>query len=657
MSAVNVTNNTTVGGTLSVTGTSTLHTTNTGVITETGDINQTGNFTTTGTISSGSITASNPLTLPTFTLNGSVITGTANNNLTLTPKSGQLVEITSGALVDGNTTVGGTLNVTGTSTLHTTNTGAITETGDINQTGNFTTTGTISSGSITASNPLTLPDLTFGSGIVNGGSTVYSTILGTTSNTNLVLTPYTGKLVEFGGSVLVDGNSTVGGTLTVGGTTTLTNTTTGAITETGDYNLTGNATLGAVNSGSITATNPFISSTVEINGSTITGLASGSNLKFTANTGQVVEVTSDTEFDHNVSVAGTLGITGTTTLASTTINGTVTQTGDFNQTGNFTTSGNVSTNSITFDGLMDYFDPDDFVIGGNTITVSPTNGSMTFTANGTGSVWLGNDLKINGNTIINNWINVSVPGVPTKIQDGIFLKPTGSGQVIISSTRSLILPLSDDSKYTLTTNGEIRFNDINLNVEGYSNSGYVNFINLYSQDHQTYITPEATPGAADNTLRFAVGGTVTTTITSSALTNNNLIVNNAVNITGTIIQSVNNSNNITLYSSGNKTVDFNGFNYIVDNTINTPSSGALSISPTGAGYVQIAGTSGLVIPVGNNANYPNAPVIGTLRYNTNLSYPEVFNGSVWIPAYGTRSQPSASEIQDLVLVYELVLGL
>jgi hypothetical protein len=179
---------------------------------------------------------------------------------------------------------------------------------------------------------------------------------------------------------------------------------------------------------------------------------------------------------------------------------------------------------------------------------------------------------------------------------------------------------------------------------------------LYSQDQQTYITPESTPGAADNTLRFAVGGTVTTTITASSLTNNNLIVNNAVNITGTTIQSANNSNNITLYSSGNKTVKFNGFNYIVDNTINIPSSGALSISPTGTGYVQIAGTSGLGIPVGNNANYPSAPVIGTLRYNTTRSYPEVYNGSTWIPAYGTSSQPSDTDVQDLVLVYELILG-
>jgi hypothetical protein len=448
-------------------------------------------------------------------------------------------------------------------------------------------------------------------------------------------------------AVNVTNNTTVGGTLSVTGTSTLTNTSAGAITEVGNISQTGNfTTTGTISSGSIDSTGTVTLPNITLSGSTITGTNTNSNLVLTAKSGQAVKIASSAQLDQNASITGTLGVTGITTLASTAVTGAITQTGDFNQTGNVSTTGNFSTNNIIFDGIMDYFDPGNFVINGNTITVSPTDGSMTFSANGIGNVWLGNDLKIKSNTIINNI-------GPLR---GINFRPAGSGQVKVNSTRSIILPLGDDSKYPLTTNGEIRLNDVNLNVEGYSSSGYVNFINLYSQDHQTYISPESTPGAADNILRFAVGGTVTTTLTSSVLSNNNLVVNNSVNIASNTIKSINDSNDIAFYSSGNKKVNFNGYNYIVDSTINTPPSGVFTISPTGSGYVKILGSNGFGIPVGNNSNYPASPVTGTLRYNTTLSYPEIYNGSVWIPIYGTTNVPSATDVQDLVLVYELVLG-
>ena len=797
-SSAKVDSNLSVGGTLTVGNTSTLTNTTTGAITLVGAYNQTGNFVTTGTIDSGSITAANPLTLPNVTINNSTITGTvANTDLTLTPKTGYTVDL-SGSVgtttqVDQNLTVGGTLTVNSTSSLGNTTTGAITLVGAYNQTGNFVTTGTISSGNIGLTAPLTLPAL-----ILSGttSTTAASAITGINTNTDLVLTPYTGQKVKITSSAKVDQNLTVSGTLTVGNTSTLTNTSANAISLTGTFNQTGNSTLGVVDSGAITSTGSLTLPTVLVNNSTITGRVNN-NLVLTAYSGKNLKFTSPVQFDNNATITGSLGVTGTTTLTNTVINGALTQTGDFNQTGNTNISavispvsktydqptvpasttiyvypdtsgisagmstdllstgvfggtptttyvvsvgytlgagyyvildkpvtvnfaggnitftptglGTVSANNVTFTGQTSTFKPGDFIIGGNTITVrstglkanaanvlisqngnlfvgledesliyaNPRGNDMTFLANGTGSVWLGADLKVNGNAIINQWINASVPllsetgiglisetgvdlytelGVPTKIQDAIYFTPTGTGNVFVSTARSLILPISDDVISTLDTIGEIRFNDLNLNIEGYSAPGYVNFINLYSKDHQTYITPELTPGAADNTLRFAVGGNVTTTLTSTTLTNNSLTVNNAINITGNTISNKNTSNNVILYSSGTKKTNFNGFNYVLDNTINTPSSGALTISSTGAGYVRFAGTNGLGMPLGTNSNYPASPVVGTMRYNTTILRAEVFNGTVWIPAYGTNPPPSASEVQDLVLVYELVLG-
>jgi hypothetical protein len=642
-SSAKIDSNLAVSGTLTVGNTSTLTNTTTGAITLVGDYNQTGNFQTTGTIGSGPIISSGTLTLPTFTVTNSTFTGTVNNNLTLTPYSGKVVEITDNAQIDQSLTVAGTLTVGNISTLANTTTDAITLVGDYNQTGNLTV-GNINSGSIDIG---------------------VNVLLG---NPNDTLISQYGPLF----AALDD------------------------------------ETLLYVNNATAQISNALTLPTVQFNGSSIIGTANG-NLILTAASGKVVEFASPVQFDGNVSVAGTLNVTNTSTLVATTINGSLTQTGNFNQTGNTTVSGNAVANNIILTGLTDTFSLGNFVIGGQTITVNPTGlktnnsvnlisqnsklfigledesltyvntrgDSMTFLANGTGNVWLGNDLKVNGNTIINNWINYSVPLITeasidfisetgdsfysevnpgTKIQNSIYFTPTGTGSVVINTGRSVVLPSSHDSVSVLDTAGELRFNDVTLNYEGYISPGYVNFINLYSQDQKTYITPELSPGAADNTLRFGINNTVTTTITSTALTNNNLTVNNAVNFTGTTISNTNGSSNINLYSTGTKLTNFNGINYVKDSTINAPTSGALTFQPTGAGYVQFGGTNGFAIPVGSDSNYPVSPITGTLRFNSTKVYPEIFNGTVWVPAYGISSQPSAVQIQDLVLVYELVLG-
>jgi hypothetical protein len=187
----------------------------TGTLTQTGNFTQTsGNFSTTGTINSGAITSTGILTLPNITIANSTVTGTTTaTNLVLTPYTGRQVEITSNAQLDGSATIGGTLGVTGISTLAAVGiTGTLTQTGNFTQTsGNFSTTGTINSGAITSTGTLTLPNVT----IAN------STITGTTTATNLVLTPYSGKQVEITSNAQLDGSATVGGTLGVTGISTL----------------------------------------------------------------------------------------------------------------------------------------------------------------------------------------------------------------------------------------------------------------------------------------------------------------------------------------------------------------------------------------------------------------------------------------------------
>jgi hypothetical protein len=43
-----------------------------------------------------------------------------------------------------------------------------------------------------------------------------------------------------------------------------------------------------------------------------------------------------------------------------------------------------------------------------------------------------------------------------------------------------------------------------------------------------------------------------------------------------------------------------------------------------------SGSTGVGLPVGNTANQPAHPVVGMIRYNTELATPEFYNGAVFV---------------------------
>jgi hypothetical protein len=55
-----------------------------------------------------------------------------------------------------------------------------------------------------------------------------------------------------------------------------------------------------------------------------------------------------------------------------------------------------------------------------------------------------------------------------------------------------------------------------------------------------------------------------------------------------------------------------------------------AISSNAASYTKFTGTTGVVLPVGNNSNRP-AGTAGQIRFNTDISVIEFYNGSSWIP--------------------------
>lgn len=373
---------------------------------------------------------------------------------------------------------------------------------------------------------------------------------------------------------------------------------------------------------------------------TVSATTTNSTIVLNANgTGKVVF--SNLNLTHNASF-GSLNVTNTTTFNNNISTGAITQTGDFNQTGNTGITGNItSIGGNISSGTVNF---SNFSISNQTITTTNTNGDATYTANGTGSVYL-EAIKVTNNNIQS-----------TGVDPNLLLTPQSTGSVIVNNTKSIVLPIGTNSNRTLSSNGEIRYNSTYNNIEGYESSGYVNFFNLYSQDQKTYATGELTPNAADNTLRFAVNNVVTTTVTSSKMTNNVLLAGN-IYVTNNTIYNSNNSTNITLTPSGTGNIKFNGTAWVTsNNNFYVPNNGALTFNSTANGYLKFAGTNGLVIPIGDNSNRPSTPQTATTRWNTQLGYGEVFNGTAWTPIGGSSVVLSQDQVTDTMYAWDLILG-
>jgi hypothetical protein len=283
----------------------------------------------------------------------------------------------------------------------------------------------------------------------------------------------------------------------------------------------------------------------------------------------------------------------------------------------------------------------------NILSTTITDTNLQISANGSGVVSV-EYLNFVGNTISNAW-----PSPTTNTQRSVIFTPNGTGNTRVNSTTSVILPIGNNSDRTLTANGELRFNSINLGIEGYSSSGYVNLMGLYSQNRNTYITAESAPGAGNNEINFYVNNVLKATVSSTKLSTSMLKAGN-IQVNGTAINNTDVAQPLTLSGNGTGSANLNGVR-AKNNSILTPTNAVLPIVSLGAGYVKFAGSTALAFPVGTNSNKPVAPEQGATRYNTELTYHEIYDTALgWIPLSGVTV--TAEQIIDTSQLWSLILG-
>ena len=209
-----------------------------------------------------------------------------------------------------------------------------------------------------------------------------------------------------------------------------------------------------------------------------------------------------------------------------------------------------------------------------------------------------------------------------------------SGQMLQSDLVRQGVDLAIDSTlvYFDVANRRVGFNTVipnnSVSVAGNVNAQY--YFGLIGTANQPFITNVGTLGNLTVTGNLTVGNVIINGITANTISLAGDIISTAGNIRANVGQV---SSNIIIANSttivGNTRLGNLTFSNV---TISTNfANGNVILAPTGTGIVQINGTNAFSMPVGNTAQQPSYVPIGSIRYNSDMSSPEFYNGTTWIP--------------------------
>tara|TARA_B100001287_G_scaffold155146_1_gene130475 strand:+ start:562 stop:4281 length:3720 start_codon:yes stop_codon:yes gene_type:complete len=283
---------------------------------------------------------------------------------------------------------------------------------------------------------------------------------------------------------------------------------------------------------------------------------------------------------------------------------------------------------------------DEITIDNDSITSTASNGNLNLTPNAAGKVIIDN-LKFDSNIISNDG-------------GSIVLDPS-SESVQIDSTGALILPKGTTAQRPGSpVNGMIRYNTETDVFEAYDGQ-WTELGGVYDDDRDTYITPELTPGADDDTLRFYAGGSVVADVTANRFDIKKLEVDD-ISVSGNTLQTITTNQNLVLQANGGGFVSIENFSFNGNQITNNVDGAVTTLKQTGTGYFKVAGNGGFVIPVGNNANRHPSPETGMMRYNTVEDRVEIYDvGGNWVSVAGATGAVTFNDAEEIAIKLALTI--
>ena len=305
------------------------------------------------------------------------------------------------------------------------------------------------------------------------------------------------------------------------------------------------------------------------------------------------------------------------------------------------TIGTLVTNGLTNSGTItsDFFTNNNIEINDNYITTIVGNDNLILSGISTGGPKL-EKVKFNGTTISTETINEGI----------IFSTPTSN--LVITGTNALKVPVGTTTDRVTLTQGEFRFNTTDSLFRGFS-TATVSFSGVYSANKLTNVLTHPT----NNTLIFTTNNAAAMTMSTSGITVSRLDTDNNLSISGNTISTLTTNSNIVLTPNGTGEVIMDDLSFGVSELTNLNASTPIIFQNLGTGYVEFAGTAGITLPKGDNDSRPATPQVGDLRYNTQLSIAEIFNGVEYASLAGTGAELLAGEqVQELSSLMSLVFG-
>ena len=302
--------------------------------------------------------------------------------------------------------------------------------------------------------------------------------------------------------------------------------------------------------------------------------------------------------------------------------------------GNTLTVGRIAVQTTT-DG--DSLFNDVIRIKDNFIETTISNANLHLVGNNTGGV-LFETLLFKDNSI-----------TPTSTNTGINLNLINSN-ILINGTTAVKIPVGTTAQRVTGLTGDLRFNTSNNLFEGW-NIGRKPLSGIFSNNLQTSVRASDT----SNVINFVANGIPSMEITTTKLRTNGLRIDNNLLIDGNTFSTLSNTD-INITPSGTGIVVMGDTTVTGNEFLNLSTTQPMSFAHTGFGYLKFNSTTSVVIPVGDNTNRPTSPEVGDLRFNTDLSIPEVFNGIAYSTLAGDTVNATIEQIQELNEIYAILLG-
>jgi hypothetical protein len=310
-----------------------------------------------------------------------------------------------------------------------------------------------------------------------------------------------------------------------------------------------------------------------------------------------------------------------------------------------------------------------FLGGSNGIRTTNLKVDSTFTnlnwtaSNNTISLASNTSLNITPNQASNPTIVASGVGVSGLYVDNIsgIYTPTTNSNINISPSGTAIVNITGDTNIigsstltSVTGTGYVSGNltatsTINLGQSGTPDTvSFVAELTSNLNPSTTNVENLGSPSLNWNNL-------YATTAAGVSSTNTTTLNAGGIQFTGNTISSINPTQDITFVTQGTGNFKINGSAPFSGNNVVSATAQPFNLLSTSDGYWDFNNVTALVIPTGTTAQRI-PPSIGMTRYNTDLQYLEIYNGSSWQPAIGSGASTSASTAADLSVIYDIILG-